>query len=72
MEDQIFGFNMPKIVQNVMKHPCPKCGDGTVEVLAQWKFDEVRAGQYRPTGIFRCLSDSCDCYSVPSMPEIRP
>jgi hypothetical protein len=70
MEDQIFGFNLPRIMFSSLTHRCPACGDGTVEILAQWKFEEQR-GQYRETGIYRCLSDSCDCYHVPTMPEIH-
>jgi hypothetical protein len=42
---------------------CPFCGGRTIEVLSI----EYPIG---PTGIFRCLTDDCDSWHVPSMPEM--
>jgi hypothetical protein len=60
----IFGFNLPKIAEMKAEPRCPACGSKTVEVLST-------ADPVGYTGIFRCLADDCDCYSVPTMPEIH-
>jgi hypothetical protein len=64
----IFGFNR---LQETLQHPCPACGSGTVEVWAKWRFETNDCDHYL-TGIYRCLSDNCDAYHVPTMPEIHP
>lgn len=64
MEDQIFGFNLPKVAQTA-KPNCSACGGPTVEVFAHGP----RGASY--TGIWRCLSDACDRYTDPTMPEVR-
>jgi hypothetical protein len=69
MEDQIFGFNISKLAQP-STHRCPSCAGPTVEILSKWKFEQSD-GEHRYTGIFRCLDDNCDCYSVPSLPEVH-
>lgn len=78
IEDRhIFSFPKPsKIVENTLRHRCPFCGCGSVEVLAIWKFEEHEPGSVfetaaepttRESGIFRCLGDQ-DHMFVPSMP----
>jgi hypothetical protein len=69
MEDQIFGFNIYQLAQPTT-HRCPACNGATVQILAKWKFEE-QDGTHRLTGIFRCLEDACDCYSIPTMPEVH-
>lgn len=71
MPDEVFGFNVPKIVEHALRHRCPKCGDRTVEIIAYWKFEQDEREGMRPTGIYRCLSDSCDAYWCPMLPEIH-
>ncbi len=62
MEDQIFGFNLPKS-EPWLKPMCSACGGQTVEVYST----TYPTG---PTGIYRCLEDACDWYTDPTFGEI--